>query len=243
MNKNIQNIAKSVLQKIQAEDVTMHSRYYFLLRSAMWIIAAIFLFGLTLYITSMIGFIFIGNGMGALAGFGMAGVFIMLRSLPWLLILIALGLVFLLEYLGAQFSFIYKKPLVYSLLGVSVLMVVGGTLLAQTSMHHRAFALGEEYKVPGAGRIYQEYVLRRDGEVYIGTISTITDSAVNLMLRNGESKLLGLTEDTKRSPRRALEQGMMVMVMVGSDDDGTEKALGIRPLERKHMLMPRRHSR
>ncbi len=95
MNKKIKDGIKSikegVLEQVQEGKVSMHSRYYFLLRAAAGIVGGVFLFGFALYMASMVVFIFAGNGMSTLPELGFVGVFIMLRSLPWLLILIVIA--------------------------------------------------------------------------------------------------------------------------------------------------------
>ncbi len=234
-----QDIIKSIVGKIKQERVVRHSRCYFILRGLLWAIVSIFLLGFTLYMASMVGFIFIGNGLGALSGLGFMGLWIMLRSLPWVLIVIVIVLVLLLEFLAAKFSFVYKRPLIYSLLGVSIFMIIVSAMLAQTGMHRRAFELGEEYKVPFIGTMYHSYILRRDNEVHIGIIDVISNDLdkVTVILRDGEEKQVYITKETRMPHKSELIEGMMIMV-VGDDDAGQIEALGIRPLERKHMLMP-----
>ncbi len=242
IKNNLETLATRVISEIKQENISMHSRLYFMFRTSLWVLAIVFIFAATLYLVSLITFIISGNALGGLAFFGMRGFVIMLHSLPWLLILAVASLILLLEFLSSHFRFMYKRPFVYSLLAFLTILIVGGTLLAKTTLHKRAFKLTESYNLPIAAPLYHGYALRHSEHMHIGVIEQIVGNEILITTRDGNTVTILIQKSTKRPSRVVLEDGMTVMV-VGKKDGTTIIAEGIRPLERGKTLFSKRHQK
>lgn len=221
-------IKNKIIEKIKKENISMHSRYYFLARTSMWMLATVFVFATVVYLLSLIFFIFSGHALLGLAFFGPYGWMMLLRSLPWLLILAVIALIALLELLSSHFSFVYKRPLVYSLLAFIVVVIALGTLIARSTLHHRAASLSEGGKLPIAGPLYRGYALRQHKNVHIGTIESVKDDVLLIKTKDGKDITVHFTEATRRPPAFIFEEGKEVMVMGGLRGK-TIEAFGIRP--------------
>lgn len=157
-NTTINNTAGRVLEAIKARGITRRSSYYFMVRVALLIIGTLFVFLLTIYVASLSIFISVHTGDAPLLPpHDMRDIVESLRALPWMLIVLALLMVGVLEYLSSHFSFIYKRPLVYSAIGGSIAVVLLGILLAQTAVHDRMLELNEHRPLPVMGPMYRYY--------------------------------------------------------------------------------------
>jgi hypothetical protein len=135
-NKNKNDIMKSVLEKIQAGDIRMKSRGYFMWKMALIIVLALLVLLTSAFFVSFISFSLRASGRLILLGFGWQGLKVFLLTFPWGLFLIDLVLVVVLERMLRSFKFGYRSPLVYLLGGVLVVVVVAGLAIDnETSFH------------------------------------------------------------------------------------------------------------
>ena len=236
--KQLDTMKEKVLTAIETRNVSMRSRSYFLIRTALWIAGTLLVFVLTLYLTSFAAFVFRGNGLHLLPQLGPQGWGTLLLSLPWLVLLSLFVVFVILQILSTHFSFVYKRPLVHTILGSIFILVIGSVAIAQTALHERAYRLSEEGRLPFGGPLYSGAMHDRD-DMHIGTITTLTDSSFILAHRNGETYHVIIT-DTTRLPRRTLENGDVVIVL-GDDEDDVITAFGIRPFRPGDALLPPRH--
>jgi len=232
------DIKNNIMKAIKADEVTMRSRLFFMTRTALWLSGILVVLSATLFLGSFVIFLLRGNGLLEVAHFGTPGIVAVLFSLPWLTILGVIILAVTLEILAKHFAFVYKKPLVYSLLGVLLVIILGAVLVAQSSIHERVFELNREHPLPGVGPLY-EGAMRDIDDVRIGIIQSIDEDSLVLVTRGGETFEIVLTPET-RMPPRPLSEGEVVVVMTDeSSEVGTTTALGLRPLDKERTLLPR----
>lgn len=225
------NLAKQILSKIEKRQVGMKPKIYFILRLILIASAVLFAVLFSLYLTSFIIFSLQANGVWLLPGFGFGVLGIFLKSLPWLLILVALILIIVLELLVKHFSFTYRRPILYSVLAIIVFVVLGGFVVAHTGLHSNLFWKAQEGRLPVAGGFYRGFGAPKIEDVYQGIISEITDGAVQLETINGE--LLTVVTSTVRFPSEMdIKEGSGVLI-IGRRTDGTIEAMGIRRLNEK----------
>ncbi len=120
-----------------------------------------------------------------------------------------------------KFSFGYRKPLLYTALGVIVLSVVGGVAIASTPLHSR---LSEG--------LYESFVQRRFSDVHPCTISEATDDGFVCRDEFGRDLSVNITEDTRFPLGANFTLGDKVLVF-GGEDDGKVTAFGVRKIEVK----------
>lgn len=210
-----------IMNIIKQENISMRSRYYFVARSSMWALAAVLVFASIVYLLSLIFFIWNDHALGTIALFGSKGIGLMLFSMPWMLILATIALVITLELLAAKFSFVYKRPLVYSLLILLVVLIAVSSLVARTAMHDRI-----------AGPMHRHYAEQRYKEnMYIGIIVSVRDNSATLKTRSGATIHVNITNSTRIPRHFELKTGEKVMVIIDDKSDSNE-ALGIRPVKK-----------
>lgn len=224
------NITSEVQEKIQSGKLKMKPKAFFVLQSTLYIIGAILVLGFTLYLASFIFFILRANGIMDLPRFGFRGYGVILTSLPWLLIILSIILVIILELLGKHFSFVYRWPLMYSLLGVVVVVLTFGVLVGQSRVHYSVLSRAENRSLPFAGPMYRHYGMMHLKDAHIGTVVHLATSTIQLQDRAGESYTV-IIGPTVRYP---LGNGIMeedIIMVIGGTDGDTIQAVGIRKIE------------
>lgn len=129
------DIKKEILNKIDKGEVSMKPKIFFMLKSLSVALGLIIGTLVTLFLFSFIIFALKGSGAIHLSGFGGKGLVLLILSIPWLLVITILLLILLLELLAKHFAFVYRKPAVYSALGILLLIVFAGSLIAASPMH------------------------------------------------------------------------------------------------------------
>lgn len=226
--QQLKNFRDTVLNTIQTDKVTMHSRYYFLARTALWVLGIILAFGTALFLLSFVAFVFQGNGLYLLPQLGFRGFTVLFMSLPWLLLLLIFMVFVVLQVLSTHFAFVYKRPLIHTILGSIFLIIIGSALIAHTPLHDRAYTLSNQQKLPIAGSFYRDAV-RDKNDVHIGTIENLTETSFTLHARGGEIYTVFVSDDTRKPPM-VLGDGAVVMVL-GVEKEGAIQAHGIRPFD------------
>lgn len=226
--QKLKSVAESVTNAIEANEVKMRSRYYFMARTGLWVFGSLLMIGLSLYLVSFIAFVFRGNGLHLLPQLGPKGWVLFVTSLPWLLILSVLIVFGLLHVLSTKFSFVYKRPLVHSILLGIILLVALGALIGQSTLHDRMYERNKKERLPFAGGLYQGAIGDRPGTT-VGKISEYSETSFILIARDGTPYAVSITNET-RTPRKELTDGMTVIV-IGEYEDETIEAHGVRPFD------------
>lgn len=229
--KKIHTIHNRVLQKIKNENIQMKPKIRFVLQTILFAGGILLSLGLTLYLTSFIFFILRSNGAFFLPGFGFAGFGALFLSLPWLLIVIVLALIAILELLGRHFSFVYKRPLVYSIFGIILFVLISSVAVAFTKVHQKALEFTREHHVPIGGPLYERYS-RGERPFHKGNIGTILEINENeLILKNvtGGTITVSTTTETRFPRHESLNVGDHIMIL-GEREGTAVTAYGIRKI-------------
>ena len=104
----------------------MRSKYYFIVRDILVILAAVAIFLISLALVSLIFFALRDSGLSILPRFGTAGFKIFITLFPWIPVIIAFVLTFLLSLVLKSYSFAYRKPLLYLPIGLIAILVAAG---------------------------------------------------------------------------------------------------------------------
>ena len=133
--KQSESISEKVISAAKSGKLKMRPKWQFILRASLWLVGVGAVLLALLYLFSLFLFITQRTGIWVAQVFGFRGILIFLTSLPWLLVLAVLVFVIILEILVRRYSFAYRLPLLYSALGVLLVVVVGGIVLAGTPLH------------------------------------------------------------------------------------------------------------
>ena len=227
------SLGEKILKKIKKGKIKMKSKSYFVFRTALFVIGVILVFIFIIFLISFIIFILRTSGVGHFPAFGFRGLRIFLVSFPWLLMILAVIFILILEVFARRFSIVYRKPLLYSALGIVVIALLLGLVIAQTPMHKRLFQSAQEGKLPVFGPFYKGYHMRVPDNVYFGEVSSITDDGFEIETKQGESLSVIISSKTRLPFNEDIQEGDSAVV-IGERDNSTIKAFGVRcrPLNR-----------
>lgn len=224
------DLRKRIEEKISAGRIHMRPRWHFVLQTTVRI-TIVMLAGLAaIYLASFILFTLRASGVSALTGFGWRGVAAYLGSLPWLIIIVTLGLLYLLEIGIHRFGIGYRRPIAYTLLGMLMALAVGGVMLTKTSLHTRWDVSAANQHLPIFGGLYRGFGPRSQHAATVGTITSIRPNEFTLQSDDGTTYTVLYDTDTRLPQPETLAIGEHVIV--GGDVKGTMiAAFGIRPTQ------------
>lgn len=231
-NKANNNSQKSLLtgkalEKIKSGQVKMRPKAHFILKTALATFGFILIILFVLYLISFIVFTLRMSGIWFAPGFGFYGIKIFLFSLPWLLILTAIILILILEILIKYFSFAYRRPILYSILGIIALALLGSFVIGQIKIHPYLFKKSQERDLPIAGKFYRDFGAGKFRNAHRGVISEITDNGFFIETRHNEILEIIITSETRFPFGKDIKENDSVMIL-GERDNDTVRAFGVR---------------
>lgn len=232
------SLSKGVLDKIETGQVKMRPRIHFVLKSLLITLGLILTTLFALYLISFVVFVLRTSGVFYLPGFGFPGLKIFLISFPWLLIFIAIILIIVIEILVKHFSFAYRRPILYSLLGILILVFVGSFIVYRTQLHSGLFERAEEGRLPVAGPLYKGYGMPEFEDVHHGIVSEITDNGFMVEESDGQILNIVVSPETRFPSGKNIKENDLVMIL-GEQDNGKLNALGIRKINNGFKGLPR----
>jgi len=229
-NQEQKSIKERILEKIETGQVKMRPKIYFLLKT-MLIVGGIFLIsGFIIFLISFIHFHLRITGLWYLPSFGFRGLGIYFRLLPWFLILISLILILILEILAKRFSFVWRRPIFYSLLAIILISLVGGFIINKTPFHSRLFFQARQGKLPLMAPAYRQFGMPKFEDVHRGIVEKLTENGFLLRKTDDELLKIILTPDTQFPFGKEIKIDDSVVV-IGKRDDNTVRAFGIRKID------------
>ena len=241
---SLSHLKEDILNKIKAGQAKMRPKPYFVVRTVLAFVGVIIAAAIVVYLVSFIYFVLHRSGAWYVPAFGVRGVGLFLKAVPWVLIAAIILFVALLEILVRRYSFTYRKPLVYSVAGISVVALAAGYAVAHTSLHRGFYRHVREGKMPFAAPMYQGFGMQRFERMYPGKITTFTDEGFVLHTPRDEALSIIVSPQTRFPLGTGLEENDTVVVMGERDQVGNVHAFGIRPVDEDFDIeksFPRRH--
>lgn len=239
MNNHPKSISENVLDKIKKGEIKMRPKLYFILKMILLTLGVIIFFLLTFSLVSFIVFTLRANGVWFLPGFGLPGIRAFFVSLPWILILIVLPLILILELLAKKFAFVYRRPIVYSILAIIVVVIIGGFFINRTQFHPALFREAQKGGLPVVGKFYRDFGMPRFRNVHHGLVSEMTDNGFLLETPKGEVLTVIVASDTRFPFNEDIKENDIVVVL-GDRDDHTVRAFGVRKVDDEFDILPQR---
>ncbi len=215
------SLKDSILSKIKHGDVKMHSRGYFAAQLAAIVTVVSLVLLLTILATSFLVFTLRSSGRLFLPGFGWSGIGIFLTTFPWLILFAVLVFAVATELLIKRFS--YRRPFVYSFLGLLAGAAVFGTLIALTSVHPYISRQAREHQFPVAGDLYRRYEHEPRADFHHGIIKKM--EAGQFVIHTDEGECIVIPNPKQQTAN--LDVGDEVFVM-GPENDRIIRASDIR---------------
>jgi len=242
-NQEQKSIEEVVLNKIKSGEVKMRPKIYFVLKTTLIALSVFVVILFVLYLVSFIVFTMRASGAWFLPGFGPLGARTFLFSLPWILILIAVILIVALEVFAKHFTFVYRRPIVYSMLIIIALVLLGGFIIERTSFHPDLFWRAREGHLPLMGRIYRDpNMMVEPQNVHHGVVSELTEEGFRLKKSNDEILNVVVSGETQFPFEKEIKEGDIVVVM-GERNDDTVQAFGVRRINDELDIFQRRPPR
>lgn len=216
-----------VTDAITRGDVFMRPRWHFIVETILAIVLVLLVLLVLLYMASLTLFSLRASGAWFAPSFGLQGWYALIRAMPPMLLLITAAFVIVLEMLMRRYAFTYRRPLVYSVAGVILLIVGGGYLLDRTRMHDYLFQHARGNTLPVGGSFYRSYGREGLHDVHRGIIMEVQDDGFQLMNDADERLNIRIVETTRFPSGVDVVDGDDVVVF-GLREDHTVTALGIR---------------
>ena len=212
----------------------MKPKAYFILKATLIVLAAAIISLFALFLISFVSFALRANGILVLPIFGFRGFGAFLTSVPWLLIILSAFLIFILEILFRHFSFTYRRPILYSVMGVIILVLLGSFIIDRTSFHPNLFDRAQHGRLPIFGPVYRGFGgLQRPANAHFGTVTEILEQSFIIKNRNEEAIKVFFQEDL--TPDIKIDDTVMVF---GEKEGDTVIAEGIIKVNIQENLKP-----
>jgi hypothetical protein len=231
------SIKDLVLDRIKSGGIKMRPKIYFALKTLSIALGVLVVGFFLLFLISFITFSLRISGAWFLPGFGLRGFGAFLNDLPWLLILISALLIVVLEVLVKHFSFTYRRPILYSLLGIILVVLVGSFLVGETPLHPSLFQRAQEGRLPGIAPLYRDFGVPRLEDVDHGIVVEKTDNGFVIETPQGDKFTVVVSPKTILSPDSDVKEGDVVVVL-GKLKDGVIQSFEIHKVEGDLRLFP-----
>ena len=237
-NKEKSTTLDQILEKIKGDKVKMHSKHYFILELVAIILAIVAAVLLSLYLFSFTLFSLRQNGIWYLSGFGLSGVKASLFLIPWTIIFVVGLLVAGIEFLSRKFSFSYRRPVIYSIGGIILIVILGSFLIDKgTSLHPKFMERANEGRLPiGARGFYESFGVPKGRDVHLGEVLEIEENIFQLRTRKREPLRVIVTTKTIFPEGRDIKINDTVIVLGRCNKEGTIKAVGVKKVH--NMMIP-----
>lgn len=228
-----------VMEKIEQGEVSMKPRLYFVLRGLLLVLGTVVAFGALLYVTSFIVFVLRANGVLGLPAFGLGGIGILFSSLPWMLIILAIVLFIVVELLGRHYTFVYRQPVIYSLLALVVVISAMSFVIDRVDAHPRVSQFLEERRIPGK-ELYQTFGAPNLKNSVAGVVSAIVSDGLILQDRRGNEWFVATSSETRFPRDTTFAEGDTVLVLgEKNNQEQTIEAAGMRTIKPQRAQPPR----
>lgn len=224
------SLREGVMDAIKKGNLRMRPRWHFVLLSALGAIGILILALALLYAASLSIFFLHDNGTWFAPRFGGRGWFDLLQSVPWLLVVFVVVFIGLLEVLVRRYAFVYRRPLMLSVVVILFLVLVGGFAIAQTPFHQQMefYARHNDLPPPLALAYGAPFRMPPPPDILHGTILSITPSMIVVDDENGAGTTTVLIDsNTKLPDGDDFGVGEEVVVIGDKVATGTMRAFGV----------------
>lgn len=236
MTNHLKDIRSQVLARIAEEKVSMRPRWQFVVHAALVALGAVLLVLTLIYLASLVVFFLRESGLWFAPVFGVRGWFDMLRSLPPILILLVVACSLILEYLVRLSTFGYRRPVMVTLGGIVLLVIIGGVAVGFTPFHHQLERLGappdESLEHAPLGFWYHG-ALRPPppGDVFRGVVVIHDGDRIVIQSAEVGTTTLLIDKKTRLPYGEDFAPGDMVLAIGDETASGTVHAFGIRTVD------------
>ena len=156
-NKEDKTIEDRIIDSIKSGQLHMKPRWYFVLRLIFNILLTCIVFFIIIYLLSFIGLVLREKEFFNVFDLSPGGMRILMNSVPWIIVMLSISLVMVLYVLVKDYSFVYKKPVIYVLSGLVLFVVITGFVIHMIDSKLRFARLGEDDRNRVMGPVHKYY--------------------------------------------------------------------------------------
>lgn len=237
--KQENNLAKKLIEKIQNGNIKMRPKVYFVLRAILFAVLSLIILFFIIYLVSFIFFSLRLNGGWFLLAFGPTGFGKLLMALPWLLIIASIVLILILQLFAERISFVYRRPVFYSLLAIIAIVIATGFLIDRTPLNDQLFQRARQGNLPIIGPFYRDNSFRPQiPGVYNGIVASINNDGFSLTTSNGDTIKVITNSDNPRLLVTKIKVGD-TLVVIGQKNGDVINAMDFRMInEDPNLFIP-----
>lgn len=177
-NQQLNKIKEQIFEKIKSGEVSMKSKYYFLIKIILLAVTIFVTFLLSAFIVSYVLFSIKTSGNVLLLGFGARGFYHFILTLPWIILSIDVILILFLDWLLKSFRFGYNSPVLFLFIGTLASITLLAYLINLTSFHNSVMRISEVRRIPVAGDFYRGLKKSHVGQgVFLGEVISINGTS------------------------------------------------------------------
>lgn len=224
-------LKNNILHIVEKNNIRMIPKWQFLLYSMFGMIFALFCFFSLVFIISLLAFLLSKYGFIYMPFFGFQEMIHTLFALPFLLVVIAIVLLFITETLARHYTFAFKKPLFITLLSITGTAAVTGLLVSFTPIHHGIRNFARMHNMGSVMHMYDRPIPfnKESGELTVLRGLVISTSSQKLIIRlydESEVEVTGTTTNESNQKPNFNDE----VVMLGDMENGVFKARQLRIL-------------
>ena len=220
LEKKYKSLKEKIMQEIDIDKITPHSKLYFFLRGAVAVSAVSILFLAIIYVISFVLFALSKSGIFFLSPFGFFGIMTILNDLPWKIVLLSLVSLFALLLLAKNAFSVYRLPLMYLFLFVIGFVGITGLVVAKTQIHPLLLRQMKHGNQAGGLDFVPLYTRPESHRIHVGTlVSSSTGAIFNIMEPSGVMTVVRTDKATKFINSIKIVEGDEVLVF--GDMDGS----------------------
>lgn len=240
LEKKYNTLKDKIMEEIEKEHITPHSKIFFFLKTAVMVSSAVIFLFFILYVVSFLLFALSKSGILLLSPFGFFGIMTILNDLPWKIVFLALVSTLGLLLLTKNAFSIYRVPLLYLFLGVIGFVGVTGLIVAKTDLHSTVLR-GLRGAPPFGGRDFPERYTRPEmHRISVGRLVSSSTGAMFLIVKE-DGRMLEIRTDrgTQFIGREDIQTGDEVLIF-GDTQDTFVHAKAIREIKENERGFMRR---
>ncbi len=156
MKDNHKTIEELVNDSIKSGKIIMKPKWHFVLKTILRVLSVAILFFVIIYLLNFIGLVTHEKDFNIL-DLSPRGMRAFMMAVPWVIVLLSMFLLSVFYILVKKYSFVYRKPLVYSFFGIIFLIVFIGFIVHIIDAKFRLARFGEGERVPVLGPMHKYY--------------------------------------------------------------------------------------
>lgn len=218
----------NILQFVEKNKISMIPRWKFVLYSLLGIALTVFSFVVLIFFVSMIIFVLSKHGFLYLPLFGFGGLMHGIRAIPFVLFILTVFLIVIVEILVRKYAFSFRKPVITTLLTLTLSAIVFSSLLTLTPIHLQLRDYARMHNINFISREYDRPIpVKEIGNMTVlrGTIVSTSSNDITVKLFDDTTQIVCASTSIKDNDLPGIGEDV---VIYGSMVDGKFEAIKIR---------------